>query len=117
MKARVKATGEIVEVNIVEVNKVTSCDKDFKTIAYYKAKNGFSYKEEHLDFKDLTQGKADVKEKSFPKDEPDYWDKLHHQAAISAMSAFLIRGCEPEEIAQLSLELAGVMIEKLKNEK
>lgn len=51
------------------------------------------------------------------KDEPDYWTKLYHQAAISAMSAFLIRGCQPEEIAQLSLELAGVMIEKLKNEK
>ena len=112
MKARVKATGEI-----VEVNKVTSYDKNLKAIVYYKAENGFPYKEEHLDFEDLTQGKADVKEKSFPKDEPDYWTKLHHQAAIAAMSAFLVRGCEPKEIAQLSLELAGVMIDKLKNEK
>lgn len=51
------------------------------------------------------------------KDEPDYWEKLRHQAAISAMSAFLIRGCQPEDVAQLSCELAGVMIEKLKNEK
>ena len=48
---------------------------------------------------------------------PDYWEKLKHQAAISVMSAFIVRGCEPKQIAQLSIELAGVMVEKLKNKK
>ena len=112
MKARVKATGEV-----IDVNKVTSYNRDFEVLVYYKGDDGFPYKEEQLDFEDLTQEKADVKEKSFPKDEPDYWDKLHHQAAISAMSAFVIRGCNPEDVAELSWELAGVMIDKLKNEK
>ena len=49
--------------------------------------------------------------------EPDYYIKLHHQAAIAAMSAFVIRGCKPEDVAELSWELAGAMIDKLKNEK
>lgn len=31
----------------------------------------------------------DVKEKSFPKDDPDYWDRLTHQAAISAMHGIM----------------------------
>ena len=87
MKARVKATGEI-----IEVNKVTSYSKDFEVLVYYKGDDGFSYKEEQLDFEDLTQGKADVKEKSLPKDEPDYWEKLTHQAAIGAMQVMLASG-------------------------
>lgn len=87
MKARVKATGEI-----IEVREVTKYDSNYNPLVYYKAENGFSYKEEQLDFKDLTQGKADVKEKSFPKDEPDYWEKLTHQAAIGAMQVMLASG-------------------------
>ena len=109
MKARVKETGEIVEVEptFVDGNKVYS----------WVTNNGYFHSSGSLDFETITQEKNDVKEKSLPKDEPDYWDKLHHQAAIAAMSAFVIRGCNPEDVAQLSLELAGVMIEKLKNEK
>ena len=82
MKARVKATGEIVNVTHI----------------------GTKYYLYDLNNVEII-------------DEPDYWDKLHHQAAISAMSAFVIRGCKPEDVAQLSWELAGVMIDKLKNEK
>ena len=113
MKARVKGTGEIIDV---EPKPYIANDR-WDVGLRLTDNNDNIYRENELDFEDLTQGKTDVKEKSFPKDEPDYWDKLHHQAAISAMSAFLIRGCQPEEIAQLSLELAGAMIEKLKNEK
>lgn len=104
MKARVKATGEIV--------RIEGCGSVFhygKLLDGYIDTEGVKYSPSELEF--------DVKEKSLPKDEPDYWDKLHHQAAIAAMSAFVIRGCNPEDVAQLSLELAGVMIEKLKNEK
>lgn len=114
MKARVKATGEI-----VEVNKVTSYDKDLKSIVYYKAENGFPYKEEHLDFEDLTQGKADVKEKSYPKDEPDYWEKLKHQAAIAAMQGLMSKEIldTADSLSSYAIYYATVLVEKLKNEK
>ena len=57
MKARVKATGEIVE--ILEVD--------------YTADNGLVYYEEDLCIEDKS----------------DYWEKLHHQAAIAAMQGIL----------------------------
>lgn len=84
MEARVKATGEI-----INVKEVIQYDSNFKSSVYYKAENGFPYKKEHLDFEDLTQGKADVKEKSLPKDEPDYWEKLKHQYARIAMQGII----------------------------
>ena len=104
VKARVKATGEI-----VRIEGSGSVFHYGKLLDGYIDVDGVKYLPNELEF--------DVKEKSFPKDEPDYWDKLHHQAAISAMSAFVIRGCKPEDVAQLSWELAGVMVDKLKNEK
>ena len=82
MKARVKGTGEIVEVEptFVDGNKIYSWVTD----------NGYFYTTGSLDFESLTEELTDVKEKSFPKNEPDYWDKLHHQATIDFMKSFLI---------------------------
>ena len=72
---------------------------------------------------------VDVKEKSFPKDEPSYWDKLHHQAAIAAMQAILSntklmdilgmqKGRELDEmVADLSLKHAIALVNKLKEDK
>lgn len=63
MKARVKATGEIVEV-------------------YFYGKEGYDYvcndKEECYE-----RGELEI------LDEPDYWTRLEHQAAIAAMQGML----------------------------
>jgi hypothetical protein len=99
MKARVKATGEV-----IEVNKVTGYNRDFEVLVYYKGDDGFPYKEEQLDFEDLTQGKADVKEKSLPKDEPDYWEKLKHQYAGMAMQGLLSNSAYLENFMKYSVE-------------
>jgi hypothetical protein len=73
MKARVKATGEIKEV---ELNYIGDTP-------VYMDKDGVIYKGLYdLDF--------NVEEESLPKDEPDYWEKLKHQATISAMQGILI---------------------------
>lgn len=115
MKARVKATGEI-----IDVKRVTKYDSDFNRIVYYKAENGFSHQEEHLDFKDLTQGKVDVKEKSLHKDKPDYWEELKHQYAGMALQGIL---SNPEQIALYDIDcvaqavrMADLLINKLKEE-
>lgn len=115
MKARVKATGEV-----IEVNKVTGYNRNFEVLVYYKGDDGFPYKEEQLDFEDLTQGKADVKEKSLSKDEPDYWEKLKHQYAGMALQGIL---SNPEQIALydidcvgLAVRMADLLINKLKEE-
>lgn len=116
MKERVKAAGEI-----VEVRGVIKYDSECNPLVYYKAENGVPYKEEHLDFKDLTQGKVDVKEKSLPKDEPDYWEKLKHQYAGMAMQQMVNRvnqGYEYvyEETAIVALNFATALVNKLKEE-
>jgi hypothetical protein len=59
MKARVKATGEIVEV-YPSIHK--GCD--------YDGSDGYSYVKEDIIILD---------------DDPDYWTRLEHQAAIAAM--------------------------------
>ena len=68
MKARVKATGEIIEI---------SEDCSYVYAEHYDK----SYNLNELEF-------LDVKEKSFPKDD-DYWTRLEHQAAIAAMQGML----------------------------
>ena len=69
MKARVKATGEIIEIT-----------EDYTSL--YAANFDKSYSLDELEF-------LYVKEKYLPKDEPDYWDKLYHQTAIAAMQGIL----------------------------
>ncbi len=116
MKARVKETGEIVEVTM-------ECDNstDFKK-ATFRTKNGMCYRyddieltfdkikarvkatgdifevsdtttiyPEHYDKSyNITEVELlDVKEKSFSKDE-DYWARLEHQYAGMAMQAYII---------------------------
>ena len=85
MKARVKATGEIIEVK--EGTQIIF--KDGSIGLGFRTDNGEILNDYQLDFKDVTQEKTDVKEKSLPKDEPDYWDKLKHQYAGMAMQGIL----------------------------
>ena len=67
----------------------------------------------------------DVKEKSFPKDEPDYWDRLTHQAAISAMHGIMsnpvgfesirctTKDCD-KKVAEIAICFAKELVEGLK---
>ena len=74
MKARVKATGEIVEIS--------------EDCSYVYAEHfDKSYNINELEF-------LDVKEKSFPKDDPDYWTRLEHQYAGMAMQRMIKRAYE-----------------------
>lgn len=122
MKARVKATGEIIEVK--EGTQIIF--KDGSIGLGFRTDNGEIFNDYQLDFKDVTQEKTDVKEKSLPKDEPDYWEKLKHQYAGMAMQGILsnpdieldFEGNEAcvQDVAQASIKLATALIDKLKEE-
>ena len=95
MKARVKATGEIIEVE--------EYHKYLETGWKYKDNAGTLYKPSALDFSD----EAVV----------GYWTRLEHQYAGMAMQGFLARyNVEFDKIADWSVELATALVEKLKGE-
>ena len=106
MKARVKATGATVFVR--------PYNEKFDYICDMAGERGVLYNKEQLEF---------------PKDEPDYWDKLKYQYAGMAMQGILSntnlmnilgtqKGRELDEmVADLSLKHAKALVEKLKNEK
>lgn len=98
MKARVIATGKI-----VDIIRNSAFDKD----VFYDS-NGQEYNREELSF--------DVEEKSFPKDD-DYWTRLEHQAAIAAMQAQMAPNCldSPEGVACTAYAYAHALVEKLKS--
>lgn len=102
MKARVKATGEIVEV------------QDFNGNMYVEKFGEVSGRLFHiteLDFDNL--------------DTPDYWARLEHQAAIAAMQGLVTRGEVlgssvqeiARDIAEISCEIAHTLVEKMKEER
>ena len=109
MKARVKATGEIVEVKL----------KHFSDFVVYVDENGVMYKGLYdLDF-DLEENYRDSQIIPLPY-EPDYWGKLHHQAAIDFIKSFLNNydgSVEVEILLSNAIKLADVLVKKLKNEK
>lgn len=106
MKARVKATGEIV--------RIEGCASVFhygKLLDGYIDTEGVKYLPSELEF--------DVKEKSFSKDEPDYWDKLRHQTTIDFMKSFLDKydgTVNIESLLRNAIKLATALVNKLKEE-
>lgn len=98
MKARIKATGEIVTITGTDGICLTDENGNYHLI------------------KDLEGCEA----------MPDYWEKLKHQAAISAMQGILsnpdieldVEGTEAyvQATAQVSLKLATELVNKLKEE-
>lgn len=107
MKARVKATGEIVEIS-EELSYVIAEHFD----KYYNL--------EQIEF-------LDVKEKSFPKDgsgvvyiDPtiDYWTRLEHQAAIAAMGGMDGNAKYNDyawvDMAEEAIRAAHALVQKLK---
>lgn len=112
MKARVKATGKV-----VEVKEEYDLRNSMIEVFYSNEENPYEvYEKEELDF--------DVKEKSFPQDTPDYWTRLEHQAAIAAMQGLVTRGevlgsstqAIARDIAEISCEVAQALVEKYKKE-
>ena len=102
MKARVKATGEIVEV----MYSHTANDKGHDII-WYITPQGASFTEDELEFIDT--------EENF-----DYWTRLEHQYVGMAMQGLLagpaITLWASEVIMQKAIEYATALVEKLKNE-
>ena len=98
MKARIKATGEIVEVTRIVDRYVMTHHPH--TITFEK---------DELDF--------DI------EDDPDYWEKLLHQYAGMAMQGLMtilpniggIEGRTPkDEIVDIAIETAHALVEKMK---
>lgn len=112
MKARVKATGKI-----VDIIRNSAFDKD----VFYDS-NGQKYNREELSF--------DFKEKSFPKDD-DYWTRLEHQYAGMAMQGMLNNSLLTtgllkagkshedfvDEVTRTALRYAHALVEKMKEER
>ena len=95
MKARVKATGHIVDVELSHY---------VGDVAWYITKCHASYSENELEFIDEPQ---------------DYWTRLEHQAAIAAMQQLVHQvnvGYEYvyEETAIIAMNFAHALVEKYK---
>ena len=122
MKARVKATGEILDVKMV-----TRYSDSYEPQRFYQCiKDGVPYKEELLDF-NLVENYEGGGKIFFDPIEPNYWDKLKHQYAGMAMQGIL--SCpewnivpregvsHAQECALQAQEFAHALVEKLKESK
>lgn len=92
MKARVKATGKIVEV---KSKMITSPVTGESLLKYVDQKTGISYFEEELFFpKDLA-------------DDPDYWERLKHQYAGMAMQGIMsyVEQITPKKVVHFVMKL------------
>jgi len=92
MKAKIKATGEIVHVG------------DYNTIHHdpmYKNERTGPWILEELDFTET----------------PDYWTRLEHQYAGMAMQGMMAHtNIDYDEIVDLCVEFAHALVEKMKEE-
>lgn len=114
MKARVKATGEIIEVK--EGTQIIF--KDGSIGLGFRTDNGEILNDYQLDFKDVTQEKTDVKEKSLPKDEPDYWEKLKYQyigmILAATYSSTMFQDTSKEDLYKNAIFMSRELVDKLK---
>ena len=105
MKARVKATGEI-----VEVIAISDYINEFGVvIGEYKDANELSYTSYDLDFY-IEEGITI----------PDYWERLKHQYAGMAMQGLMAEGLCANiscgDMADHAVNYATALVEKLKSE-
>ena len=104
MKARVKATGDIIEIRE---------DCSYIYVEHY---------DKFYNLNELEVLDVDVKEKSLPKDEPNYWERLKHQYAGMAMQGILsnndlYRGiCKNHNLETAIMEYATALVNRLKEE-
>ena len=107
MKARVKATGEIVEVKIID-----QISEEDMYVEKFGEMSGRVFHITELDFDNL--------------DDPDYWTRLEHQYAGMAMQGILsnpeseldFKDDEtlPQALAGCAAKIATALVEKLKSE-
>ena len=119
MKARVKATDEIIEVNAVR--RFSNARGTY--IVYIDVRTFKEYDKEEVDTKDLTT-LAEVRHMHTV--DPDYWTRLEHQAAIAAMQGVLSNpnivykdistGTICNHVAEEVKEIAHALVEKYKKE-
>ena len=111
MKARIKATGEIVEVIAIS----DYINENGQIIGEYKDGNGMLYTSYDLDFY-IEEGITI----------PDYWTRLEHQYAGMAMQGLMtilpniggIEGRTPkDEIVDIATETAHALVQKMKEER
>ena len=105
MKARVKATGEIINVKIFD----KYFDYNGRQCIIYEDEKSRTFNEKYLDF-------------NLENSPEDYWDRLLHQYAGMAMSRLVElvnHGYEYvcEEVAILAANYATALVEKLKENK
>lgn len=103
MKARIKATGEIVSVKVVEIG----CDYKGRQIFVYEDDKRRCFADNELDFDNLEY--------------PDYWTRLEHTYAGMAMNALLltnnIRNGDLDGMRECNtnaMAIAYALIQKLK---
>lgn len=105
MKARVKATGEVVDVDF---NK-DALANDYPPYSTNEIPSRF-FLAEQLEWIDI-KGKA----------APDYWTSLEHQYAGQFMQAMIsssdFNDVSEEAMADASLRIAHALVQKLKEEK
>ena len=104
MKARVKATGEIVDIFFHDCNKEGIC--------FYYTENYEIYAENEIEI--------------IHTKDPDYWEKLKHQYAGMAMQGMLANEYAhklyldnknyPNDLLNDSIAIATALVEKLKND-
>lgn len=96
MKAKVKATGEIVEV--------VRLDECIRGIFMYKTTEGNIYTKDCLEFDYYNN--------------PDYWTRLKHQFAGMAMQGIIASNLDllSHEIIEDAIQYAHALVEKLKKE-
>ena len=118
MKARIKATDEIIEVDAVR----RFSNEKGNYIVYIDVRTFKEYVAEEVDTKDLTT-LAEVRHMRTV--DPDYWTKLEHQAGIAAMQGLMsyVEQITPkegrsfcDEIVDISFKVAHALVEKYKKE-
>lgn len=97
MKARIKATGEIIDAVITQ--RVTHTGEQV-----YMTDDGRLIEESRLEFN--------------VDDTPDYWTRLEHTYAGMAMQGFLAGRMEDtyNRVAEFSIKQAHTLVEKIKEE-
>ena len=111
VKATVRATGEIVEVQRL----CMSSEGDI-----WQTETGQEYLDWMLDF--------DFKEEPTPEYKPDYWERIKHQAMIAAMQAIITnpigfeslrassQGSMSEAVADIAKGYASDLVSKMRED-
>ena len=119
MKARVKATDEIIEVDTVR----RFSNERGNYIVYIDVRTFKEYDKEEVDTKDLTT-LAEVRH--IHTVDPDYWTRLEHQYAGMAMQGMVKDGSNIilldgedmyTKLAKRASDIAHALVEKMKKKK